>query len=271
MFCGARAFQKVKRNFALPQKYFLSGMNLSVVLPDQQTASGFCWMTFPNGEHLLPDSPRETRCILRLAIVPPALSFPARLQRDPQKLETQLGPESNPPVVVGSVHENDFIAGLKTESDRAKKSLDSSSRVKGRIHIIGSKIAHVAGKRGERSGGGIKAEIGVPALHGHEEAHQSGGLKLWTEQAVENPNIGIRRGDRPTRSICEALGEHFIEIVRHFRFDLYVFDHVDGGPAAQPHKIGARLAQPEIIDECADFRVVLSAHHGCETQSGNQN
>jgi hypothetical protein len=74
------------------------------------------------------------------------LSFPGTSLHDGQQLETQLGTEADPPAVMSTVYKYDFVAGLKTKSDRAQECLDSRARIKDSIHVTRSKIAHAACK-----------------------------------------------------------------------------------------------------------------------------
>src|SRR5271169_1242561 len=55
----------------------------------------------------------------------------SRLQRDSTmanlRLKAQLRPESDFPIIMSSVHENDFVSDFQAQAERTQESLDSAS------------------------------------------------------------------------------------------------------------------------------------------------
>src|SRR5258707_11363382 len=103
----------------------------------------------------------------------------------------------------------------------------------------------------------VDGEIVKAHFAGHEEAKCSrAGLEFRTKESMQSAELCVHqlRG----HAVREILGEVPLEVVGHFRFQLYVSVHVEAGPASHTNEISYRrcLAEAKIISEGADFDVV---------------
>ncbi len=133
-----------------------------------------------------------------------------------------------------AIHEDDFVADFEPQAEGSEKGFDSPSGIERGIHVARPKVIHTTRKgvkRGRR--GSNRKFVNLPFTVTNTRTGPEC-LKLWTEQAVKHPNVGVLGGYCPSRGIGKALGEHAIEVVGHFRFDLNVACNVKSGSAAEP-------------------------------------
>src|ERR1700674_102330 len=169
--------------------------------------------------------------------------------------KADLGPQSHAQIVVAAVIKVDVIPGFQSNANRPCESFDSCRGIQSKIRLA---VVQAYGTL-ETCWGVLVVDGEIVKAHfaGHEEAKGSrAGLEFRTKASMQSAELCVYQ--LYGHAIREILSEVPFEIVGHFRFQLYVSVHVEGGTASHTNEISCRrcLAEAEIISEGADFDVV---------------
>src|ERR1700722_1861822 len=141
--------------------------------------------------------------------------------------EANVRAKGHAQVIVSAVVEIHFIANIQAQADRSDVAFESAAGIEDGVDVSGAEAFDGTGERIKGSRTIVEAKVHESPFHRHERMYgKMADLEFGSEHTMEDAEVGAIDRDCASAGVCESLGEHLVEIVGHFAFQL---DHLVSG------------------------------------------